>query len=81
MDLDLTDSPQPFFVPTRTQSFIKATDGKHLNVWLCLGEYRANELFQQEISKLDPFVNWLGEETAVRAWDGYMASAQVEEDE
>ena len=65
------ENPQPFFVPHRELSFVKATDGKHLNIWLCQNDARADQLFQQEIAKYDPFVTHYGETTAVKAWTGY----------
>lgn len=71
MEFNIAPNPQPFFVPARKQSFVKATDGKHLNVWLCLGKFRADELFCQEIAKLDPFVTHYGEITATKAFTGY----------
>lgn len=73
MDIKFNEAtnPQPFFVPSRKESFVKATDAKHLNVWLCNSMFRASELFCQEIAKLDPFVNHYGDLTAVKAWTGY----------
>lgn len=68
---DMAENPQPFFIPTRTEAFVKATEGKHLNVWLCQNAARAEQLFQQEIAKLDPFVNHFGDETAVKVFTGY----------
>lgn len=71
MEFDIAENPQPFFVPTRVQSFVKATDGRNLNSWLCLGKFRADELFQQEIAKYDPFVGHYGDLTAVKVFTGY----------
>src|SRR5574338_272341 len=73
MDIKFNEAtnPQPFFVPSRPEAFVKATDGKHLNIWLCQNQVRAEQLFQQEIVKYDPFVNHFGEETSVKAWTGY----------
>lgn len=58
-------------IPTRKDSFVRSINGQHLHVWLCLGKYRANELFQEQIRKFDPFINHFGEETSVKAWEGY----------
>lgn len=71
MELNIAENPQPVFIPFRKQSFVKATNCRALNVWLCLGKARADELFRQEIAKYDPFVNHFGEPTAVKAWTGY----------
>ena len=71
MEFNLDDNPQPLFIPARKEAFVRATNGKHLNVWLCTGKVRASELFQQEVAKYDPFVNHFGEETAVMVFTGY----------
>lgn len=44
-------------IPTRKQSFTKATNGQHLNVWLCQNHYRADQLFQEQITRYDPFAS------------------------
>lgn len=68
---NLDSNPQPFFVPTIQGAFVKATDGKNINRWLCQNDYRAERLFEQEIKRLDPFVNHFGDITAVKVWTGY----------
>lgn len=58
-------------IPVRKDSFVQSSNGQNLRVWLCLGKYRADELFRQQVEKHDPFVNHFGEITAVKAWEGY----------
>lgn len=71
IQFDMAENPQPFFVPTRKNFFVRAIGGENLHVWLCQNGIRGNQLVAEMLALHDPFVNHFGEPTAVKAWTGY----------